>query len=217
MMTNKQMIENKHNKVHCPQNTPVPPVLTPCTTRLLGWRHLQSHSLIYLISTSELYTLLNAILMAPKSLSKQEHIQSKSILTQHWIDLIIKWITLKNLYTGRINLPPDTLHFQIGNPMPTTLLSVSQHGLQAHSRPLWLVGKKPLQGSQDFTLPDTNSHLIPQNVKTQGVDLNDEGIGKPKAPHHGEEHTRVVAGGFWRVLATTKPMSMGCIPLGSGS
>ena len=67
MMTNKQMIENKHNKVHCPQNTPVPPVLTPCTTRLLGWRHLQSHSLIYLISTSELYTLLNAILMAPKS------------------------------------------------------------------------------------------------------------------------------------------------------
>ena len=169
MMTNKQMIENKHNKVHCPQNTPVPPVLTPCTTRLLGWRHLQSHSLIYLISTSELYTLLTAILMAPKSLSKQEHIQSKSILTQHWIDLIIKWITLKNLYTGRINLPPDTLHFQIGNPMPTTLLSVSQHGLQAHSRPLWLVGKKPLQGSQDFTLPDTNSHLIPQNVKTQDL------------------------------------------------
>ena len=40
--------------------------------------------------------------------------------------------------------------------------------LDGPSGPMW-VGKKPLQGSQDFTLPDTNSHLIPQNVKTQDL------------------------------------------------
>ena len=91
----------------------------------------------------QLLKSLFSTILGSSSLSKKQNIESESPLTQCWIYLLLEGVTLKDMCWGRICLPPNVLHLQIGDPVPSLsslpLFPVGKHCLEAHSRPLRMV------------------------------------------------------------------------------